>query len=431
MFSNFEMKKNARPLEEEDKPTSKKYRESCDACSTSKVKCSQEHPTCSRCLNIGARCNYSVSQRKGKPRRRANSNLGELQQQQQQRRQRSASTHSLGVKLREKTSDGPAMTCSGDVFNCLAVSQSLFDSPVQGSGPWSDPISYDHQTGLSSSIPSRASSSISSDSVYPSRTNSAGDTVVGQVARAGRHHLQDTRRHFPAVSTVLPHSTATSSPSGADDFAVVSQVCCPPSLSTSPSTPLSSSGLMPNIGAVAPLPFKTPNVSSTLCIPSAPHRDHLAFSTLQTLYFPPSLSFHDQNVSQIFTFTNPAVNNLCLLLTTYPFAYDPDFALLLAQIIFKLLSWYACISSSPSVKAQPAQASYVTEETTNPMLVQCLIEKLRQVDNMILEFEEGLKGREEGIGTGSSTTMVFAMVANMRERLRGVVASVAGGRRER
>ena len=46
----------------------KKYRASCDACSTSKVKCSQHHPACHRCINLAVPCNYSVSQRKGKPR---------------------------------------------------------------------------------------------------------------------------------------------------------------------------------------------------------------------------------------------------------------------------------------------------------------------------------------------------------------------------
>lgn len=44
-----------------------KFRSSCDACSTSKVKCDQQRPRCLRCINLGIHCNYSPSRRIGKP----------------------------------------------------------------------------------------------------------------------------------------------------------------------------------------------------------------------------------------------------------------------------------------------------------------------------------------------------------------------------
>lgn len=44
-----------------------KFRSSCDSCSSSKIKCGQGRPTCARCENLGIKCNYSPSQRKGKP----------------------------------------------------------------------------------------------------------------------------------------------------------------------------------------------------------------------------------------------------------------------------------------------------------------------------------------------------------------------------
>ena len=40
---------------------------SCDACSSSKTKCDQTRPVCVRCQKNGLQCNYSISQRKGKP----------------------------------------------------------------------------------------------------------------------------------------------------------------------------------------------------------------------------------------------------------------------------------------------------------------------------------------------------------------------------
>jgi hypothetical protein len=45
----------------------RKLRLSCDACSSSKIKCDQTRPICLRCQKTGVKCSYSVSQRKGKP----------------------------------------------------------------------------------------------------------------------------------------------------------------------------------------------------------------------------------------------------------------------------------------------------------------------------------------------------------------------------
>ncbi|KAL2062961.1 hypothetical protein VTL71DRAFT_6033 [Oculimacula yallundae] len=45
----------------------RKFRSSCDACSSSKVKCDQGQPECLRCVNFSLPCNYSPSRRMGKP----------------------------------------------------------------------------------------------------------------------------------------------------------------------------------------------------------------------------------------------------------------------------------------------------------------------------------------------------------------------------
>lgn len=45
----------------------RKIRMSCDACSSSKTKCDQTRPVCNRCQKYLLKCNYSVSQRRGKP----------------------------------------------------------------------------------------------------------------------------------------------------------------------------------------------------------------------------------------------------------------------------------------------------------------------------------------------------------------------------
>lgn len=48
---------------------SPKLRASCDGCYLAKIKCGKERPQCGRCANHGITCQYSPSQRIGKPRR--------------------------------------------------------------------------------------------------------------------------------------------------------------------------------------------------------------------------------------------------------------------------------------------------------------------------------------------------------------------------
>ena len=65
MNSESSQRKSPRPTTKPLKP--RKFRSSCDACSASKVKCSQEQPQCTRCNSLGIYCNYSPSRRMGKP----------------------------------------------------------------------------------------------------------------------------------------------------------------------------------------------------------------------------------------------------------------------------------------------------------------------------------------------------------------------------
>ena len=51
-------------------PSGVKLRESCDACASSKVKCSKEKPNCYRCSERGLSCQYLVTQKTGRKQRR-------------------------------------------------------------------------------------------------------------------------------------------------------------------------------------------------------------------------------------------------------------------------------------------------------------------------------------------------------------------------
>ncbi|CEJ60096.1 hypothetical protein PMG11_08682 [Penicillium brasilianum] len=48
-------------------PPSQKLKDSCDMCSSSKVKCNKEKPLCSRCRKLGYPCSYSPARRIGRP----------------------------------------------------------------------------------------------------------------------------------------------------------------------------------------------------------------------------------------------------------------------------------------------------------------------------------------------------------------------------
>jgi Zn(2)-Cys(6) binuclear cluster domain-containing protein len=47
-------------------PAPSKFRDSCHACASSKVKCQKEKPTCSRCAKRGITCEYIVTKRAGR-----------------------------------------------------------------------------------------------------------------------------------------------------------------------------------------------------------------------------------------------------------------------------------------------------------------------------------------------------------------------------
>jgi hypothetical protein len=50
-------------------PSHTKLKDSCDVCSSSKVRCTKEKPTCARCDKYGHQCYYSPARRIGRPHR--------------------------------------------------------------------------------------------------------------------------------------------------------------------------------------------------------------------------------------------------------------------------------------------------------------------------------------------------------------------------
>lgn len=53
-----------------------KLKDSCDKCSTSKIRCTKEKPSCARCEKMGYTCFYSPARRVGRPHRSKDSSSG-------------------------------------------------------------------------------------------------------------------------------------------------------------------------------------------------------------------------------------------------------------------------------------------------------------------------------------------------------------------
>lgn len=51
------------------RPANRKLKDSCDLCSSSKVRCDKTKPACSRCASLGHPCSYSPARRAGRPHR--------------------------------------------------------------------------------------------------------------------------------------------------------------------------------------------------------------------------------------------------------------------------------------------------------------------------------------------------------------------------
>ncbi|KAH8810944.1 aflatoxin regulatory protein-domain-containing protein, partial [Xylogone sp. PMI_703] len=58
--------------------TTPKIRDSCQACASSKVRCTKEKPTCSRCARRGFACKYLVTKRPGRKRNSSDNARGDL-----------------------------------------------------------------------------------------------------------------------------------------------------------------------------------------------------------------------------------------------------------------------------------------------------------------------------------------------------------------
>ncbi|KAH8807199.1 hypothetical protein F5884DRAFT_832995 [Xylogone sp. PMI_703] len=85
-----------------------KIRNSCDACQASKIKCGQEKPNCYRCATRGRHCRYSISKRRGRPRRNTDQNPATNTGQHQQPQLNNTAPSTVLHELHEIPFDGAA-----------------------------------------------------------------------------------------------------------------------------------------------------------------------------------------------------------------------------------------------------------------------------------------------------------------------------------
>ena len=116
----------------------KKIRESCNSCSSQKIRCGKERPSCARCISKGIICNYSYSQRTGRRHSSAPSSISTPTTP-------AASDHSvtlptLGCSVSTNASDLPNtshfMSTSTDQSGSDIEFPQDFDFPISYGFPW-------------------------------------------------------------------------------------------------------------------------------------------------------------------------------------------------------------------------------------------------------------------------------------------------------
>lgn len=121
----------------------RKLRASCDGCYLAKIKCSKERPKCSRCASHDTSCQYSPSQRIGKPRRLPPSNDNNVFPKKAEHSSASAAakrrhSHELNVLSLQEGEDGMDTEESNDEDSGDVVTTPLFEWPFNLTPPTSE-----------------------------------------------------------------------------------------------------------------------------------------------------------------------------------------------------------------------------------------------------------------------------------------------------
>ena len=369
-------------------PRPLKFRASCDACSSSKVKCDQGRPNCLRCSKLGTKCHYSLSRRMGKP--------PEASRDLQKAKKSDLST----------TSEKPPLKVQGQDV----------DTPVK-SIPFNQnlPISKVNrpESECLISVPWEADGSNPLN--WSSRARNAALTVVDMFDQDQDLLIQSTCQQFVQ--------------SGSADQGLVFDDSCMGSISASFSN-TSHSGLQ---GSADPmfLPMIKPESSSPLCDCAS-----LASSTLHNLDYrvwdvvsPTKTALSTLPIDRILINNKAAIEDTYRILAC-PCSLKPGFFLTITLICYHIIERYEAIvvagpaTHSPSGPPTSSSANLpsarmtvgeyqIDGEDEQRMRIQLVVNELRKVRRLVDQYGEryctglyGDKERHEGIYSALETFLM-------------------------
>ncbi|OJJ77434.1 hypothetical protein ASPBRDRAFT_36658 [Aspergillus brasiliensis CBS 101740] len=347
-------------------PARPKLRDSCNACSASKVKCNREKPTCARCAKRGLMCEYLVTRRAGRKRDKT------------QPHSNTTSSNSPQQTLLYT----PELSASG-----TPLSMSDYFSQLQS---FSDP---DHLTGLAVDFNTFLGSSgslprlESSDSLLESSNQSATGSIDGSYIDAPFLFDQEFSS-LPNGSLPTNHpnpSDSTDSKTGPDK----SSCSCLIKI-----LDLFRQLLPPDFGACA--------------------RNH-------------SLSQDQGLTTESIVATNAKTIDTIIQILCCLCAHNGFLLVMVFMAAFKLMNWYATAARGLSTDLKSdSNATTRSADDTIRVMAQSVLSELHRMQKLVNALSEKLK-QYQSEETGDhliSSTVLHQLELDLRQRIRALSSEI-------
>ncbi|KAI9376386.1 aflatoxin regulatory protein-domain-containing protein [Aspergillus egyptiacus] len=405
-----------------------KLRGSCHACALSKLKCSQDKPTCARCAKRGTTCQYLASKRAG--------------------RKQGSRTGSLRSPI--KTDHRPLSLENGDSKDLLAASTQIMQYALQ----------QDRSLGALRSSHYHQGTPSYPDSV-PSLLSSAGTTTSATTPLTFNNHELDGFYASPMSLSLLGGPDIDYFPVNDADLKDFDAFSDPiPFFTPESSMPMLEDNLVKQ--------FFGPNIETSLrdlsSSPSTAEAFNLrsltqcsCFGRLLTLLrklFPGSgcnTTYSEDGdkpflptIQQVITQNERTIQEINQTLNCYG-SHDGYTLSVLALAVFKVLDWYGAVANDPAVyedsptcsdqidRKPTIIAGYKLEgEDQGRMAAQLVLSELHRVQRLVkILFQrlkdhgsrDGIPGEANGVGAGGHPfvlplSLLDHLAAGLRARLR-------------
>lgn len=390
----------------------RKLRASCDSCYLAKIKCTKGTPSCARCLSHGEQCNYSPSQRTGKPKRVHREESGRSEDTNESGRTSAPPLRSFGnAPVRTRSFSWDMEPRNTDFGPEVEIPE---DFPTL----WQDDLPVTDNDGHSFMYSNYNQSLAYSQGILP--------TAIEPALGYTKNHCITDQSLSTSVPSVFEHALNSQpvvaprdTPRGAFPQNCQTQL---PTASNSAKFQLGSRQSQPSIlrtiqPDILPTIANTPYPSCTCTTRTHKILSGLHISTAQALTFPQILSTNSTAVTEI----SHLLSCSCSL--------DFPSILLLATIMSKILSSYQSIaSSSPSATPSASNDTTIivggfTLETgvdESHIRMQVVLSELKKVEGLLSRFQE----RFCNAGRKGEQRIYLELSIYMRRTLRNIVDGV-------